>query len=164
MAVFAVTLPSPFTLPHSQFNEFLFASIGKEGSGMSLSVVSALARLEIDPWQEAARLAALPKDLAAAALDRLIRRQPAVLWDEAETRKIAARLIELLPPRHAAARPGDARVGGNRKTFPSAALWLVALALLAAALFGAMANGAQRTADHGASAAIASGVSSPAQP
>jgi hypothetical protein len=71
-----MTLPSPFTLPRSQFNEFLFASIGKEGNGMPVSVVSALARLEIDPWQEAARLSDLPKELAAAALERLIRRLP----------------------------------------------------------------------------------------
>jgi hypothetical protein len=76
LTVVAVTLPSPFTLPHSQFNEFLFASIGKEGNGMPLSVVSALARHEIDPWQEAARLSDLPKELATTALDRLIRRLP----------------------------------------------------------------------------------------
>ena len=73
---------------------------------MPLSVVSALARLEVDPWQEAARLADLPKELAAAALDGLIRRLPAGGWDQAETRKIADRLIELLPRRTAAARSG----------------------------------------------------------
>ena len=71
-----MTLPSPFALPHSQFNEFLFALIGMERNGMPLSVISALARLEVDPWQEAARLADLPKELAATALDGLIRRLP----------------------------------------------------------------------------------------
>jgi hypothetical protein len=39
---------------------------------LSLSVVSALARLGIDPWDEARRLSALSKDSAAAALDQLI--------------------------------------------------------------------------------------------
>jgi hypothetical protein len=62
LAVVEVTLPSPFSLPYSKFNEFPFASIGKEGNGMSLSVVSALARFEMDPWQEAARLSDLPKN------------------------------------------------------------------------------------------------------
>ena len=88
-----MALPSPFTLPHSQFNEFLFALIGKEGNGMPLSVISALARLEVDPWQEAARLADLPKELAAAALDGLLRRLPAGGWDQAETPSIVARFF-----------------------------------------------------------------------
>jgi len=130
-----MTLPSPFTLPHSQFNEFLFASIGKEGNGMPLSVVSALARLEIDPWQEAARLSGLPKELAAAALDRLIRRLPVGGWDQAETPNIAARLIELLPRRDAVARPGDAKSGSHKKANPPAVIWLLVVALGAAALF-----------------------------
>jgi hypothetical protein len=130
-----MTLPSPFTLPHSQFNEFLFALIGKEGNGMPLSVVSALARLEIDPWQEAARLSDLPKELAAAALDRLIRRLPAGGWDQAETPNIAARLIELLPRRDAVARLGAATSGGNKMANPPAVIWLLVVALGAAALF-----------------------------
>lgn len=50
---------------------------------MLLSVVSALARLEIDPWQEAARLPDLPEDRAVAALDHLIRLIPAPGWDRA---------------------------------------------------------------------------------
>lgn len=35
---------------------------------MLLSVISALARLGIDPWQEAARLTQLPKELATQHL------------------------------------------------------------------------------------------------
>jgi hypothetical protein len=44
----------------SQFDDFLFAPIGEEENGMLLSVVSALARLDLDPWQEAASLTGLP--------------------------------------------------------------------------------------------------------
>jgi hypothetical protein len=157
-----MTLPSPFTLPRSQFNEFLFASIGKEGNGMPLSVVSALARLEIDPWQEAARLSDLPKELAAAALERLIRRLPAGGWDQVETRTIAARLIELLPRRDA--RPGSGQSGSGKKASSPAVIWLIAVALGAAVLFSVLANGAQHADNHGASTALTTGVRSSTQP
>ena len=48
----------------SAFDDFLFAPIGEERNGMLLSVVSALARLNVDPWQEAANLAQLPRTSA----------------------------------------------------------------------------------------------------
>ena len=44
----------------SAFDDFLFAPIGQESNGMRLSVLSALARLDMDPWQGAAKLAKLP--------------------------------------------------------------------------------------------------------
>jgi hypothetical protein len=63
-----MTLPARFSLLHSDLNDFLFASVGDQQNGMPLSVISALTRLGVDPWEEAARLAALPKVLAAEAL------------------------------------------------------------------------------------------------
>jgi hypothetical protein len=95
--VIEMALRAPYTLINSEFNQFLFAPIGEEGNGMMLSVVSALARLDIDPWEEAARLAGLPKEMAAAALNQLIDRLPRGLWMRSDTPSIAARLIELLP-------------------------------------------------------------------
>ena len=92
-----MALPDVFSIPRSEFNEFLFASIGEESNGMLLSVISALARLDIDPWQEAARLSDLPKDLAAAAIGRLIGQLPGTRWNRSDTVSIAARLVELLP-------------------------------------------------------------------
>jgi hypothetical protein len=35
----------------SQFDDFLFASIGEDGNALRLSIVSALAQLNSDPWQ-----------------------------------------------------------------------------------------------------------------
>ena len=55
-----MALPSRFSLLNANLDPFLFASIGKEESGMSLSVASALARLGSDPWIEAERLAGKP--------------------------------------------------------------------------------------------------------
>jgi hypothetical protein len=67
---------------------------------MPLSVLSALARLGFDPWQEAAELARLPLETATRRLASSI----AVLPDRPsaylEHGTIAARLIALLP-RHA---------------------------------------------------------------
>jgi hypothetical protein len=52
----------------SEFDNFLFAPIGEDKNGMLLSVVSALARLDVDPWQEAGELARLPPESAIARL------------------------------------------------------------------------------------------------
>lgn len=69
-----MTLSARFSLLHSDLNDFLYASVGDEQNGMPLSVISALTRLGVDPWDEAARLAAVPKALAAGALAPMIAR------------------------------------------------------------------------------------------
>ena len=56
----------------SEFDDFLFAPIGEDRNGMLLSVLSALARLDLDPWQEAAKLAGLPGETAIQRLASLI--------------------------------------------------------------------------------------------
>lgn len=68
---------------------FLTGSFGVEENGMALSVLSAFARLGFDPWAEAARLAALPKQAAATAIaDHLSLQSDST---------IATRLAGLLP-------------------------------------------------------------------
>ena len=81
----------------SQFDGFLFASIGEERNGMLLSVLSALARLDLDPREEAARLARLPKETATQLLASMIERLPDCLLAPRDPSRIAARLIALLP-------------------------------------------------------------------
>ena len=56
----------------SEFDNFLFAPIAEEGNGMMLSVISALARLNLDPWQEANNLAGLPGETATKRLASLL--------------------------------------------------------------------------------------------
>ena len=87
------------SLLNSEFNDFLFAPIGEEGNEMLLSVLSALARLGVDPWQEAARLTQLPKELATQSLASMIGGLPSGRWTPADSRVIAARLVQLLPSR-----------------------------------------------------------------
>ena len=131
-----MTLRAPYSLTNSEFNTFLFAPIGEEGNGMMLSVASALARLEIDPWEEAARLADLPKEVATTALDHLIERLPRGLWRPSDIPAIAASLIELLP-RHTRAVASDRRQdAGHGKVSLSSLAWLAVLVLMATVFFG----------------------------
>jgi hypothetical protein len=86
-----------FALRRSGLNEFLFAPVGTEANGMTLSVVSLFARLGNDPWQEAGRLAGLPKTEATESLARVIASMPTSVWPPQAATTIAARLIALLP-------------------------------------------------------------------
>jgi hypothetical protein len=89
----------PMSSLGSEFDNFLLAPIGEDNNGMVLSVLSALARLDVDPWEEAATLARLPGNTATRKLALLI----AALLDGPSARPncgtIAARLISLLPRR-----------------------------------------------------------------
>lgn len=136
-----MALPVAFSLLHSEFNDFLYAEVGEEGNGMPLSVVSALTRLDIDPWQEAARLSNLPKDLAAAALSGLIAQLPAGRWEPSDARGIAARLIDLLPERGRVARADPVRPNEANGARRPVAIWIVLLVIGAAAVLSVAASG-----------------------
>ena len=81
----------------SEFDNFLFAPIGEDGNGMLLSVLSALARLDLDPWQEAAELARLPGKAATQRLTSWIAELPDGPSASSDAGTIAARLVALLP-------------------------------------------------------------------
>ena len=81
-----------------EFDDFLYAPIGADRNEMPLTVLSALSRLDIDPWKEAAELSELPKDTATQRLAALVARLPGGRW-AADAKAIADRLIELLPRR-----------------------------------------------------------------
>src|SRR5476649_443382 len=81
--------------PGSEFDAFLFAPVGDDGNGMLLSVLSALARLDVDPWQEAANLARLPGSTAIERLTSLIAALPGRPASQPDPGTIAARLIAL---------------------------------------------------------------------
>ena len=103
-----MTLAARFSLLHSDLNDFLFASVGDEQNGMPLSVLSALTRLGVDPWEEAARLAALPKALAVEAMASIVARLPMARPQPAGNLAISRRLVELLP-KHPQAEPPTRR-------------------------------------------------------
>jgi hypothetical protein len=81
----------------SEFDSFLFAPIGEDRNGTLLSVVSALARLDVDPWQEAGELTRLPRQAAIERLASCIAALPDGPSAPPAPVTIAARLIALLP-------------------------------------------------------------------
>jgi hypothetical protein len=88
-----------FAIQRSDLNGFLFADVGTEANGMTLSVLSTLARQGMDPWDEAGRLARQPKAKAVEGLARMIANLPSSLWPVPDATPIAARLVTLLPTR-----------------------------------------------------------------
>jgi hypothetical protein len=77
-----------------------------EKSGATLSVLSALARLEIDPWEEAAALALLPKDQASGRLNSLLAKLPEAQAVFVERDALCQRSVDLLPiPNASGAKP-----------------------------------------------------------
>jgi hypothetical protein len=85
----------------TDLNPFLFASISDDADA-PLSVVSALARLDIDPWQEAEELRHLQRGAAARRLAALLARAPGASED---LPGLVARLVALLPGHAATPRP-----------------------------------------------------------
>lgn len=83
------------------FDNFLFARIDKNGEETPLSVLSVLARLGIDPWEEAARLAQLPRLAAAERLASMIAAMPGAPSACLDAGAVSDRLISLLPSRPA---------------------------------------------------------------
>jgi hypothetical protein len=81
----------------SEFDDFLLAPICDDNNGMQLTVLSALARLDVDPWEEAASLARLPPAAATWKLASLLAALPAGPLARPAPGTIAARLIPLLP-------------------------------------------------------------------
>ena len=133
-----MALSARFSLLHSDLNDFLFASVGDEQNGMPLSVISALTRLGLEPWEEAARLAALPKALAAEALAAMIARLSLAWGQRSDNLAIAQRVVGLLPMRGQVAEPGREQTGAWDKRYSNAVMLLACLALGAALLFATL--------------------------
>ena len=88
--------PSPSDLG-SKYDGFLHATVVEGGNGMPLSVLSALARLDVDPWLQAADLASLPRPAAIERLSGMIAALPHEPSSPRDHASIATRLIALLP-------------------------------------------------------------------
>jgi hypothetical protein len=141
---------SQMSIGPSPFAAFLYASVGEDKAGIELTVLSALARLGLDPWNEAARLANLPRAVAVQALAKSIALLPLGNWREADSSEIAARLVGRLPaagtpiaataPSEGLAQKGLAQLAARLKLPPiphlrfRSAFWLV-LAVVAIGWF-----------------------------
>jgi hypothetical protein len=81
----------------SEFNSFLFASVSEGEDDPPLSIISALARLDVDPWEEAAALAGLAREPAAQRLASLLAMLPYGRAVHPDPGTASARLVTLLP-------------------------------------------------------------------
>jgi hypothetical protein len=118
--------------PHPpEFERFLYASVGEDRNGYVVTVLSALARLGLDPWKETAELVGLGNDAARARLGTLLARfrdVPALAIDYAT---VARDLSQLLPEgrtsgslKRAASTVADGRPG------TSGVIWAVLAVVL----------------------------------
>jgi hypothetical protein len=80
-----------------EFDNFLFARIGDDRGGTLMSVVSALARLDVDPREEAVNLAGMPREQAMERLTTLLASLPKGTTASLSPELVAAGLIALLP-------------------------------------------------------------------
>ena len=86
-------------LPRSELDEFLFAPVIDDANGMTVSVLSMLARAGVDPHSRAAELSRLTAAQATAALTHFIGESFHGLVSLDYTETIATRLAALLPRR-----------------------------------------------------------------
>jgi CO/xanthine dehydrogenase FAD-binding subunit len=138
----------------AEFDKFLYAPIREDRNGTPLSVLSALARLDVDPWKEAASLALMPKATAAVRLTALISALPDEQTSDTRAKSIAANLVALLPKAtgfsvgssdgvFAAVGPQRAQV---RFALGALAIMVLIALALSASLSSAPVNGAKLTA------------------
>ena len=92
-----MTTSASVTYLTRQFDDFLFARIDEGSSTTPLSVLSMLARLDIDPWDEAAKLARLPRAAAARRLVDFIAATPGAPSAYLNAKTVSDRLLILLP-------------------------------------------------------------------
>jgi hypothetical protein len=145
-----------------EFDGFLCALIGADENEMPLSVLSALARLDLDPWKVAVELSELPKNIATQRLSTLIARLPAGRWAQADSGAIADRLIELLPSSSSSKTPlAEKGQGRPEMTVSTVAMLLICAALAVTALIIAASPEPSSHGDHNDAAAFS--TTSPSQ-
>lgn len=80
----------------SKYDTFLFALLCEDDE-LALSVLSVLARQDLDPWQESSRLAQLSNEQAINSLASRIWKSNSERWSPSEASILAIHLIQLLP-------------------------------------------------------------------
>jgi len=122
-------------MARSAFDNFLYAPIREDTNGMLLSVLSALARHGVDPWQEAARLAVLPGRTATRRLASMIATLPEGSSTHLDPDPIAARLIALLPRTTSSnIRPRNTSIGASVANNSRGVIYAIFIVLLFAGL------------------------------
>jgi hypothetical protein len=122
-----------------EFDKFLYAPIDELDDEMPFSVLSALARQNLDPWEEAATLAKLSRESAIARLTSMISLATVGPSARSVPAGTAARLVALLPQadRFAIAPLPSRGISKPSTIFtPSTIYLIVGVIILAYALLG----------------------------
>jgi hypothetical protein len=129
-----------------QFDKFLYAPIRADRNGTPLTVLSALARSNVDPWQEAVSLGLMQRDAAAARLTALISALPGEQNGDVSASSIA-HLVTLLPKATSFTISSSdsvlAAVGPQHAQIRFVLGVLVILAMIALALSASLSPGAE---------------------
>ena len=140
-----MTLRRSFRPLRPDLDKFLFAAVGDEIDGIPLSMISALTRLGLDPWQESGRLSSLSSREAVEQLARLIAEIPGIFRPLGEAREIADGLVGLLPKHddsRASAPQVQIRPRYSRPTLPQPSqFWVACFVVAAAVLVSAIVRG-----------------------
>ncbi len=119
--------------PHPpEFEPFLYAFVGEDARGSSVTVLSALARLNLDPWAEAADLATLGREAAALRVGALLSRVRDVPALGRSHGPVGRELSRLLPERKARPGTSDSASSDGGPLTPGMG-WAIAVALLVVA-------------------------------
>ena len=91
------TLPrGPSARSPSRLDGFLLSDVGIQANGMPLSVLSMMARMGINPWEEAECLLLLPNELAVYWIAAAIGRSSVYPCKQSDVTMLASRLIDRL--------------------------------------------------------------------
>lgn len=120
--------------PALKYTAFLFEPLGDDRNGVPLALASILGRMSLDPWSEAASLAAMPAAAAAQKLASLIQAMPNNSLPHQESNTLVERLIRLLPAQSvptatATAPPAEVTVT-ERRPLVTYLVWIVLIGIL----------------------------------
>ena len=129
------------------FARFLAAPVGEDGKGTSVTVLSMLARLDVDPWDEAADLTKMPEATARQRLEALLERFKDVPTLVSDRGRVALNLLAFLPRQaktaSASSGPSSGVAGEARTSLPffGAPLYWVIGTILVIVYIASMATG-----------------------
>jgi len=83
----------------SDYDAFLFAEVGEDRTGAAVTVLSALARLDLEPWTEARELSRLGREDAQVRLTTHFEAMTDIPALALASAGRAAKLVSLLPKR-----------------------------------------------------------------
>lgn len=115
----------------SDYDLFLQAEVGEDRTGAAVTVLSALARLGLEPWTEARELAQMGRDVAQVRLTTHLSAIKDIPALGGASSNVATKLVSLLPERSSRRSPIASRV--EKRSVPGFPIYWILVALLAAA-------------------------------